>query len=125
MSESTPISLVIPAASAAGAREHRSWLFGPGQPTSWTTPFTKCWTVGHSFAKWFVGGGSTSPTTVVDRHVRPAMEIGSPSTGKASRWRISAHADLFRSPLAEGIKAANALHDLGLVTGDRDAIYCR
>ncbi len=73
------------------------------------------------FAKWFVGGKLNVAYNCVDRHV----EAGN-GDRVAIRWegdpgdsRELTYADL----LAEVSKAANALTDLGLVAGDRVAIY--
>ncbi len=90
---------------------------------SWATPFTEVldWSEAP-FAKWFVGGKLNVAYNCVDRHV----EAGN-GDRVAIRWegepvgdsRTLTYSDL----LAEVCKAANALTDLGLVAGDRVAIY--
>lgn len=89
---------------------------------SWDTPFDEVldWSEAP-FAKWFVGGKLNVAYNCVDRHV----EAGN-GDRVAIRWegepgdnRELTYADL----LAEVSKAANALTDLGLVAGDRVAIY--
>jgi acetyl-CoA synthetase len=89
---------------------------------SWETPFDEVldWSQAP-FAKWFVGGKLNVAYNCVDRHV----EAGN-GDRVAIRWegdpgdsRELTYADL----LAEVSKAANALTDLGLVAGDRVAIY--
>src|SRR3954451_12787298 len=89
---------------------------------SWDTPFDEVldWSEAP-FAKWFVGGKLNVAYNCVDRHV----EAGNGDRA-AIRWegepgdsRELTYADL----LAEVSKAANTLIDLGLVAGDRVAIY--
>ncbi|KBU99057.1 acetyl-CoA synthetase Acs, partial [Mycobacterium tuberculosis NRITLD12] len=90
---------------------------------SWTTPFTEVldWS-GAPFAKWFVGGELNVAYNCVDRHVeaghgdRVAIHWEGEPVGDR---RTLTYSDL----LAEVSKAANALTDLGLVAGDRVAIY--
>ena len=90
---------------------------------SWATPFTEVldWSEAP-VAKWFVGGKLNVAYNCVDRHV----EAGN-GDRVAIRWegepvgdsRTLTYSDL----LAEVCKAANTLTDLGLVAGDRVAIY--
>jgi acetyl-CoA synthetase len=90
---------------------------------SWDTPFTDVldWSEAP-FAKWYVGGKLNVAYNCVDRHV----EAGN-GDRVAIRWegepvddsRTLTYSDL----LAEVCKAANTLTDLGLVAGDRVAIY--
>jgi acetyl-CoA synthetase len=90
---------------------------------SWDTPFTEVldWSAAP-FAKWFVGGKLNVAYNCIDRHV----EAGN-GDRVAIRWegepvgdsRTITYSDL----LAQVCKAANALTDLGLVAGDRVAIY--
>lgn len=78
--------------------------------------------VGAPFAKWFVGGELNVAYNCVDRHVeaghgdRVAIHWEGEPVGDR---RTLTYSDL----LAEVSKAANALTDLGLVAGDRVAIY--
>ncbi|OMC45930.1 acetate--CoA ligase [Mycobacterium sp. IS-1264] len=90
---------------------------------SWTTPFTEVldWSEAP-FAKWFVGGKLNVAYNCVDRHVEAGLGdrvaihwVGEP----VGDGRSLTYADL----QAEVCKAANALSDLGLVAGDRVAIY--
>ncbi|SOJ57767.1 Acetyl-coenzyme A synthetase [Mycobacterium simulans] len=90
---------------------------------SWATPFTEVldWS-DAPFAKWFVGGKLNVAYNCVDRHVeaghgdRVAIHWeGEP----ADHRRTLTYADLQE----QVCKAANALTDLGLVAGDRVAIY--
>jgi acetyl-CoA synthetase len=89
----------------------------------WAEPFqeTLDWS-DPPFAKWFVGGKVNAAVNCVDRHVeagngdRVALHwVGEPEDDK----RTLTYADL----KDEVCKAANALTDLGVATGDRVAIY--
>src|SRR5258705_5949605 len=90
---------------------------------SWDTPFDEVldWSQAP-FAKWFVGGKLNVAYNCVDRHVeagngdRVAIHWEGEPVGDS---RTLTYADL----QAEVSKAANALTDLGLVAGDRVAIY--
>jgi acetyl-CoA synthetase len=90
---------------------------------SWGTPFTQVldWSAAP-FAKWFVGGKLNVAYNCVDRHVeagngdRVAIHWEGEPVGDS---RAITYSDL----LAQVCKAANALTDLGLVAGDRVAIY--
>ncbi len=90
---------------------------------SWATPFTEVldWS-GAPFAKWFVGGQLNVAYNCVDRHVeagngdRVAIHWEGEPVGHS---RTLTYSDL----QAEVCKAANALTSLGLVAGDRVAIY--
>ncbi|QUR69226.1 acetate--CoA ligase [Mycobacterium spongiae] len=90
---------------------------------SWATPFTQVldWSEAP-FAKWFVGGKLNIAYNCVDRHV----EAGN-GDRVAIHWEGEPVGDsrtLTYSELrAEVSKAANALTNLGLVAGDRVAIY--
>jgi acetyl-CoA synthetase len=90
---------------------------------SWDTPFDEVldWS-GAPVAKWFVGGKLNVAYNCVDRHV----EAGN-GDRVAIRWEGEPKDDsrdiTYSELLAEVSKAANAFTDLGLVTGDRVAIY--
>ncbi len=90
---------------------------------SWETPFDDVldWSEAP-FAKWFVGGKLNVAYNCVDRHV----EAGN-GDRVAIRWEGEPVGDsrtLTYSELqAEVCKAANTLTELGLVAGDRVAIY--
>ena len=72
-------------------------------------------------AKWFVGGKLNVSYNCVDRHVERATATGSRSTGRVNRSVTNAPSPMPNS--GRGLQAANALTDLGLVAGDRVAIY--
>src|SRR6202790_1547872 len=90
---------------------------------SWETPFSEVldWSQAP-FAKWFVGGKLNVAYNCVDRHVeagngdRVAIQWEGEPVGES---RSLTYSDL----LAEVSRAANALTDLGVVAGDRVAIY--
>jgi acetyl-CoA synthetase len=90
---------------------------------SWATPFTQVldWSQAP-FAKWFGDGKLNVAYNCVDRHVEAGL-----GDRVAIHWegeplgdsRTLTYSDL----LTQVCKAANALTDLGLVAGDRVAIY--
>jgi acetyl-CoA synthetase len=90
---------------------------------SWATPFEQVldWSQAP-FAKWFVGGALNVAYNCVDRHVeaghgdRTAIYWEGEPVGDS---RSLTYTDL----QTEVCRAANALSDLGLVAGDRVAIY--
>jgi len=90
---------------------------------SWDEPFHDVldWS-DAPFAKWFVGGKLNVAYNCVDRHVeagngeRVAIHWEGEPVGDS---RTLTYSDLF----SEVCRAANALSDLGLVAGDRVAIY--
>lgn len=90
---------------------------------SWETPFAQVLDFSRApFARWFIDGTLNVAYNCVDRHVqaghgdRVAIHFEGEPVGDA---RSLTYADL----LAEVSRAANALTDLGLVAGDRVAIY--
>jgi len=90
---------------------------------SWDTPFAEVldWSEAP-FARWFIGGKLNVAYNCVDRHVE---------AGNGGRVAIywegervgDSRAITYSELLAQVCKAANALTDLGLVAGDRVAIY--
>jgi acetyl-CoA synthetase len=90
---------------------------------SWATPFSEVldWS-GAPFARWFIGGKLNVAYNCVDRHV----EAGN-GDRVAIHWEgepVGDSRSLTYSDLqTEVCKAANALTSLGLVAGDRVAIY--
>src|SRR5258705_12831296 len=89
---------------------------------SWDTPFDEVldWSEAP-LAKWFVGGKLNVAYNCVDRHVRAGNgdRVAICWEGEPGDSRELTYADL----LVEVSKAANALTGLGLVAGDRVAIY--
>ena len=90
---------------------------------SWDTPFDEVldWSEAP-FAKWFIGGKLNVAYNCVDRHV----EAGN-GDRVAIHWEGEPVGDsrtiTYSELKAEVCKAANALTHLGLVAGDRVAIY--
>jgi acetyl-CoA synthetase len=89
---------------------------------AWDTPFDEVldWS-GAPVAKWFVGGKLNVAYNCVDRHVEAGHgdRVAIKWEGEPGDSRELTYADL----LTEVSRAANALTGLGLVAGDRVAIY--
>ncbi|OBF61006.1 acetate--CoA ligase [Mycobacterium sp. 852002-51971_SCH5477799-a] len=89
---------------------------------AWATPFTEVldWSEAP-FAKWFADGKLNVAYNCVDRHVEAGHgdRVAIHWEGEPGDSRSLTYCDL----QAEVCKAANALTDLGLVAGDRVAIY--
>jgi acetyl-CoA synthetase len=87
----------------------------------WDTPFEKTLEWDLPFAKWFVGGKLNMSYNCVDRHVNDGLghKVAYHWIGEPGDTRTITYTDLHR----EVQKAANALKELGLETGDRVAIY--
>ncbi len=73
------------------------------------------------FAKWFVGGKINASVNALDRHVAEGHggRIAFHFEGEPGDTRTISYAQL----LTDVCKAANALTELGIVAGDRVAIY--
>src|SRR5690348_16494473 len=93
------------------ARERVSWFEDFHTTLEWNLPF----------AKWFVGGKLNISYNCVDRHVERGLgdKVAYHWIGEPGDTRTITYADLHR----EVQKAANALKELGIQTGDRVAIY--
>lgn len=89
---------------------------------TWDTPFNEVldWSEAP-FAKWYTGGKLNAAYNCVDRHVEAGLgdRIAYYFEGEGGDTRTITYADLMR----EVSKAANALVELGVQTGDRVAIY--
>jgi acetyl-CoA synthetase len=89
---------------------------------TWATPWAQTldWSEAP-FAKWFVGGTLNVAYNCVDRHVEAGHgdRVAFHFEGEPGDTRTITYAELHR----EVCKAANALTDLGVQTGDRVAIY--
>src|SRR4051794_10328918 len=96
---------------ARQARERLSWFTEPTETLEWDLPF----------AKWFTGGTLNVAYNCVDRHVEAGLgdKVAYHWIGEPGETRTLTYADLQR----ETAKAANALLELGVKTGDRVAIY--
>ncbi len=93
------------------ARERIDWVEDFHTTLEWDLPF----------AKWFVGGKLNLAYNCVDRHVENGLghKVAYHWIGEPGDTRTITFADLQR----EVSKAANALLELGVQTGDRVAIY--
>ncbi len=92
--------------------ERLDWAERWDQVLDWDNP---------PFAKWFVGGKLNAAYNCVDRHVEAgkADKVAFHWVGEPGDTRTLTYADL----QDEVCKAANALVELGVQTGDRVAIY--
>jgi acetyl-CoA synthetase len=91
------------------------------ETVTWNEPFTKTLEWELPFAKWFLGGKLNISENCVDRHVANGLgeKVAYHWIGEPGDTRTITYADLQR----EVSKAANALQELGVGTGDRVAIY--
>src|SRR5262249_45154493 len=90
---------------------------------SWDTPFSEVldWSEAP-FAKWFVGGKLNVAYNCVDRHVGAGFGDGGGIHGGGEP--VGDNRPLtYAALLAAVSRAANAITDLGVVAGDRVAIY--
>src|SRR5699024_1372938 len=89
---------------------------------TWDTPFDTVldWS-DKPFATWYVGGRLNAAYNCVDRHVENGLgdRVAYYFEGESGDTRTITYSDLLR----EVSKAANALTELGVKTGDRVAIY--
>ena len=89
---------------------------------TWDEPFNEVldWSEAP-FAKWYVGGRLNAAYNCVDRHVEAGLgkRVAYHFEGENGDTRTITYSDLLR----EVSKAANALIELGVKTGDRVAIY--
>jgi acetyl-CoA synthetase len=88
---------------------------------TWREPFRTTLEWELPFAKWFVGGKLNITENCLDRHVANGLgeKVAYHWIGEPGDTRTITYADL----LKEVQQAANALKELGVVTGDRVAIY--
>ncbi len=88
---------------------------------AWDTPFDTTLEWEPPFAKWFVGGKLNVAYNCVDRHVEAGLgdKVAYHWVGEPGDTRTLTYADL----QVEVSRAANALLELGIKTGDRVAIY--
>jgi len=89
-----------------------SWAKEWDQTLDWSNP---------PFAKWFVGGKLNVAYNCLDRHIEAGRgdKVAIHFEGEPGDTRTITYADLHRSVC----QAANALTGLGVVAGDRVAIY--
>ena len=101
-----------PAFWAKQARELLTWSKDFGQALDWSNP---------PFAKWFVGGEVNGAYNALDRHVENGRgdRVAIHFEGEPGDSRSYTYAQLTE----EVKKAANAFESLGVVKGDRVAVY--
>ena len=97
------------------------WARVARERLTWTKPFGKTLEWDLPFAKWFIGGELNVAYNCIDRHVERGLgdKVAYHWIGEPGDTRTITFADLQR----EVSKAANALLELGIRTGDRVAIY--
>ena len=97
------------------------WAKRARERIDWSKPFTTTLEWDLPFAKWFTGGELNVAYNCVDRHVERGLgdKVAYHWIGEPGDTRTLTFADLKR----EVSKAANALKELGVGTGDRVAIY--
>ena len=97
------------------------WAARARERISWETPFETTLEWDLPFAKWFTGGRLNVSYNCVDRHVENGLgdKVAYHWIGEPGDTRTLTFRDLQR----EVGKAANALKELGVTTGDRVAIY--
>ncbi len=97
------------------------WERRAREKLSWERPFETVLEWEPPFAKWFLGGQLNVAYNCVDRHVENGLggKVAYHWIGEPGDRRTLTFADLQR----EVSKAANALLELGVRTGDRVAIY--
>ena len=102
--------------------ERLSFWAEQAKALSWHTPFTKTldWS-NPPFAKWFEDGQINASYNCLDRHVLAGNgdKVAILFEGEPGDTKTYTYNEL----LIETKKAANALLDLGIVAGDRIAIY--
>jgi acetyl-CoA synthetase len=87
----------------------------------WDKPWSKTLQWDAPYAQWFVGGTLNASVNALDRHVEQGLgdRVAFYFEGEPGDSRLITYAQL----LIEVKKAANALTELGVVSGDRVAIY--
>ena len=104
------------------ARDREAFWAEQARRLSWAQPFDTVldWS-NPPFAKWYLGGRLNAAYNCVDRHVEEGRgdTVAFHWVGEPGDTRTITYADL----LAEVSKAAHALTELGVQTGDRVAIY--
>ncbi|MEO3785343.1 acetate--CoA ligase [Actinocorallia sp. B10E7] len=109
-------------AYARAAEDRLGFWAEQAERLTWAEPWTEVldWS-NPPFAKWFVGGEINVAYNCVDRHVEAGRgeKVAFHWEGEPGDTRTITYADLQK----EVCRAANALGELGVVKGDRVAIY--
>ncbi|MBA3235036.1 MAG: acetate--CoA ligase, partial [Chloroflexi bacterium] len=97
------------------------WAKRARENLAWSKPFETTLEWDLPFAKWFGGGELNVAYNCIDRHVENGLgeKVAYHWIGEPGDTRTLTYRDLQR----EVSKAANALTELGVETGDRVAIY--
>ena len=97
------------------------WAKRARERLRWTEPFHTTLEWNLPFAKWFLGGKLNVSENCLDRHVENGLgdKVAYHWIGEPGDTRTLTYSDMLR----EVGKAANALKELGVVAGDRVAIY--
>jgi acetyl-CoA synthetase len=105
----------------AGRDFEAFWAKIARETIDWDVPFETTLEWDLPFAKWFVGGKLNMSYNCVDRHVERGLadKVAYYWIGEPGETLTMTYGDLHR----EVQKAANALKELGLTTGDKAAIY--
>ncbi|MFN7980346.1 MAG: acetate--CoA ligase [Vicinamibacterales bacterium] len=106
---------------AEAARDPEAFWAGFARELDWITPWTSVldWQPPH--ARWFVGGKLNASVNCVDRHAKGARRNKAAIIweGEPGDRRTLTYYDLYR----EVSQCANVLKSLGVVKGDRVALY--
>src|SRR5476651_2223743 len=97
------------------------WAKRARERLRWTEPFHTTLEWDLPFAKWFLGGKLNVSENCLDRHVEAVLgdKVAYYWIGEPGDTRTLTYSDMLR----EVSKTANALKELGIVAGDRVAIY--
>ncbi|HLK46276.1 MAG TPA: acetate--CoA ligase [Acidimicrobiales bacterium] len=104
------------------AKDPVAWWDAQARRLEWAAPWHTTLEWELPFAKWFVGGRLNASVNCLDRHVAAGLgdRVALHWVGEPEGERLDlTYADL----LARVCQAANALTTLGVVAGDRVAIY--
>jgi acetyl-CoA synthetase len=115
-------AIATPALAEAAAADRLGYWADQARQLHWHTPFTQTLDWSNApFAKWFADGTLNVAYNCLDRHVLAGNgeRIAFHWEGEPGDTRSFSYAEL----TAEVKKAANALASLGVVQGDRIAVY--
>ncbi|MBO0730739.1 MAG: acetate--CoA ligase [Acidimicrobiaceae bacterium] len=103
------------------AADPLAWWAGEAERLTWAERWTSVLEWNEPFAKWFVGGKLNVAVNCVDRHVAAGLgeRVAFHWEGEPGDTRSITYADL----QAMVCRAANALVELGVTTGETVAIY--
>ncbi len=111
-----------PGIYAEAAKNPVAWWAEQARGLRWETPWEKDLEWDPPFARWFVGGRLNASVNCLDRHVEAGLGdrvafhwVGEPEDDIRTITYAELHAMVCR--------AANALEEIGVRTGDRVAIY--